>query len=110
MNSVLAYIPVIGWLYVFFFQRNNPAAIFHLKQGIGLALFLIASLLLWAVVAWIIAWIPYAAVLGITLFAIVMMAYIYGFVVWLMGMNNALHNRLVKLPFFGEWANRLPIQ
>ena len=113
MNSVpafLAYIPMIGWLYVFLFQRQNALAMFHLRQGIGLFLFLVGTLLIWAAVAWIIAWIPYAAVLGITLFAIVIVAYLYGFVAWIMGMNNALRNRLVKLPLFGEWANRLPIK
>jgi uncharacterized membrane protein len=113
MNNVsafLAYIPLIGWLYVFLFQRTNPLAIFHLRQSIGLFLFLVGTLLVWAVVAWIIAWIPYAAVLGITLFAIVILAYLYGFVAWIYGMNNALRSRLVKLPVFGEWANRLPIK
>jgi uncharacterized membrane protein len=113
MNNVsafLAYIPIIGWLYVIFFQRNNLLAIFHLRQSIGLFLFLVGALLVWAVIAWIIAWIPYAAVLGITLFAIVILAYMYGFVAWIYGMNNALRNRLVKLPLFGEWANRLPIK
>jgi uncharacterized membrane protein len=113
MNNVsafLAYIPVIGWLYVFFFQRQNPAAMFHLKQGIGLVLFLIGALLVWGVIAWIITWIPYAAVLGIALFTMVILAYLFGFVAWIMGMNNALRNRLVKLPIFGDWANRLPIK
>jgi uncharacterized membrane protein len=110
LPAVLAYIPVIGWLYVFFLQRGNSFAIFHLRQAIGLCLFLIGALLTWALAAWVITWIPYMAVIAIALFGIVITAYFFGFVALLMGLNNALRNRLVKLPIFGEWANRLPIK
>jgi uncharacterized membrane protein len=109
--AVLAYlIPVIGWLYVFFFQRKNTLAVYHLRQSIGLFLFLVATLAGWAVIAWVLAWIPYMAVLGIALFTIVIAAYLYGVVAWILGMINALRNRLAPLPLFGQWANRLPIR
>lgn len=111
LPAVLAYlIPVFGWLYVLFFQRKNELAIFHLKQSIGLILFLLGVLVSWAVVAWLLAWIPLLGVLSAALFAIVMAAYAFGFVVWILGMVNALNKRLSPLPGFGEWANRLPIR
>lgn len=111
LPAVLAYlIPIIGWLYVYFFQRKNAFAIFHLRQAVGLFLFLAAALAIWALVAWVLAWIPYMAVLGIALFTIVIAAYLYGLVAWVMGMINALRNRPVPLPIFGQWANRLPIR
>lgn len=114
MNSVaaaIAYIPVIGWLYAFLTQRRDPFVMFHLRQGIGLVLFLIGAVVVWAVVSWVIAWIPYMAVIAVALFTIVIVVYLYGFIAWIMGMNNALKNRSVTLPFFGEWANRrLPIK
>ena len=110
LPAVLTYlIPVIGWLYVIFFHRKNSLAVYHLKQSIGLVLFLIVTTTGWAAVGWVMAWIPYLAVLSIALFAIVIVAYIYGGVAWILGLSNALRDRPVPLPLFGEWANRLPI-
>jgi uncharacterized membrane protein len=108
---VLAYlVPVIGWLYVLFFQRKNSLAVYHLKQSIGLFVFLVATTVGWAVVGWALAWIPYMAVLGIALFAIVIAAYFYGVVAWILGLSNALSARRAPLPLFGQWASRLPIR
>jgi uncharacterized membrane protein len=108
--AVLAYlIPVIGWLYIVFSQRKNGLAIFHLRQSIGLWLFLIGALMVWAVVGTIIAFIPYMAVVSVALFTLVIAAYLYGFAAWLMGINNAFNNRLIVLPLFGRYASRLPI-
>ena len=59
LPAVLAYlIPVIGWLYVLFFQRKNELAVYHLRQSIGLFLFLIGTLFGWTVIAWVLTWIP----------------------------------------------------
>jgi uncharacterized membrane protein len=111
LPAVLAYLlPVLGWLYVFFFQRRNSLALYHLRQAIGLVLFLIATLLAWGVVSWILAWIPYLGVLSIALFALVVGAYFYGFVAWLLGIYNAFCDRQSPLPLFGQWASRLPIK
>lgn len=109
LPAVLAYIPIIGWLYVYFAQRKNDAAVFHLRQSIGLCLFLLATLVVWAVLAWIIAWIPYTAALGMALFSLVIVVYIYGVIAWIMGLLNAANQRSNPLPVFGQWASRLPI-
>ena len=109
--AVLTYlVPVIGWLYVLIFQRKNSLAVYHLKQSIGLALFLVGITAGWAVIAWALAWIPYMAVLGIALFAIVIAIYLYGVVAWILGLSNALSARLAPLPLFGQWASHLPIR
>ncbi len=111
LPAVLAYLlPIIGWLYVLFFQRQNKFAVYHLRQSIGLFLFLIAVLVGWAVVAWILAWVPFLDIVSVSLFAIVIAAYLYGVVAWILGMSNALRDQLAPLPLFGEFANRLPIQ
>jgi uncharacterized membrane protein len=111
LPAILAYlVPVLGWLYVFFFQRKNSLAIYHLRQSIGLFLFLVATLVGWAMVGWILAWIPFLAVLSIALFSIVIVAYFYGIVAWILGMSNAFSARETPLPLFGHWANRLPIK
>jgi uncharacterized membrane protein len=110
LSAVLAYlIPVVGWLYVFLFQRGNTFAVFHLRQAIGLFLFLLAALLIWAVIGWVLAWIPFMAALSIGLFTLVIAAYFYGVVVWILGIIHALRNQSTPLPLFGQWADRLPI-
>lgn len=107
--AVIAYIPIIGWLYVYLTQRKNPLAIFHLRQSVGLILFLVATFVIWAVVAYLIAQIPYMAVFSVALFTIVMAFYVFGVVAWVAGIVNALKNKSAPLPVFGEWASRLPI-
>ena len=111
LPAALAYLlPVLGWLYVFFFQRKNSFALYHLRQAIGLVTFLVVILIAWAVVGWLLAWIPYLNILSIALFALVVGAYFYGFVAWLFGIYNAFADRQSPLPLFGDWASRLPIK
>jgi uncharacterized membrane protein len=111
LPAVLVYLlPVLGWLYVFFFQRRNSLALYHLRQAIGLVVFLIVTVIVWAVVGWLLAWIPYLNVLSIALFALVVGVYLYAIVAWLIGIFNALSDRESPLPLFGQWASRLPIK
>ena len=111
LPAVLAYLlPVLGWLYVFVFERRNSFALYHLRQAIGLVVFLVVILVAWGVVGWLLAWIPYLGILSIALFALVVSAYIYGIVAWLIGIFNALSDREIPLPLFGRLASRLPIQ
>ena len=111
LPAVLVYLlPVLGWLYVYVFQRRNSLALYHLRQAIGLVVFLVVTLVAWAVVGWLLAWIPYLDVLSIALFALVVAAYLYGIVAWLFGIYNALCDRETPLPLFGRLASRLPIK
>jgi uncharacterized membrane protein len=109
ISAVIAYIPIIGWLYVYLFARKNPLAVYHLRQSVGLVLFLIGAFVIWAVVAYVIAIIPYMAAFSVALFTVVIAAYLFGAVTWIMGIVNALRNKSTPLPLFGQWANRLPI-
>jgi uncharacterized membrane protein len=109
--AVAAYlVPVIGWLYIYAFQRKNSLAMFHLRQAIGLFLFLIAVIVGWAAIGWVLAWIPYLGVVSIALFTIVIAAYLFGVVAWVLGLIHALRGRETLLPGFGQRANRLPIR
>lgn len=111
LPAVLAYLlPVVGWLYVLAFQRKNHLALYHLRQAIGLSLFLVAVFVGWAVVAWVLAWIPLMAALSAALFSFVIAAYLYGVAAWIVGLVNALSNRTAPLPWIGRWASRLPIK
>jgi hypothetical protein len=107
---MLAYLPFIGWLYVFLFQRSNPLAVYHLRQSIGLFLFLAGTMVGWVVIAWLVFWIPYMAFVSMALFTLVIAAYLFGVAVWILGLMNALGNRLTPSPLFGQWADRLPIR
>lgn len=107
--ALIAYVPIIGWLYVYLLQRKNPLAVFHLRQSVGLFLFLVGTFLIWAVVAYLLALIPYMAILSVALFTVVMAFYIFGFVMWVRGILNALNSKSTPLPMFGQWASRLPI-
>jgi uncharacterized membrane protein len=105
--AMLVYlVPGIGWLYVFAFQRENTLAMYHLRQAIGLFLFLAAAVAGWAVTAWVLAWFPYMGALGVALFTIVMAAFLFGAVAWILGLSNALRRRTVPLPGLGQWVNR----
>jgi uncharacterized membrane protein len=104
-----AYIPVLGWIFILIFQRHNSLAMFHVRQSIGLFFFLAAAFLGWAVVAWLLAWIPYGAVFSVSLFALVTATFILGVIAWVVGFVYALQGRAGFLPVFGRMANRLPL-
>lgn len=109
LPAVAAYIPVVGWLYVILFHRQDGFAAFHLRQSIGSFLFLAASLLAWVGGAWILAWIPYGMLVGVVLFSLVMGAAVVCVIAWMLGVAYALRGRMVLLPIFGNMANRLPL-
>lgn len=109
LPAVLAYVPIVGWLYVFLFQRTNPLAMYHLRQSFGLFLFLAVSVIVWAAVFWLLSWIPLLAVFGMALFTLVIAFWLFGVVAWAIGVIYALTNRQTPLPGVGRWASRLPI-
>ncbi len=108
--AFIAYLlPVFGWIYVGVFQSKNQFARFHLRQAIGLFLFLVFIPLVWALVSWLLAWIPYAFILGMAFFSLVMAAFVFGVIAWITGMVNALSYRAAYLPIIGRYSNQLPI-
>jgi len=109
ISAAVAYIPVIGWVYAYFVQRKNELTMFHLRQSISLFGNLIAVFAVWAVVAWVITWIPFGVIFGVALFSLVMAAFLVGVVAWLVGISNALRGLMNEVPLFNSWARRLPI-
>jgi uncharacterized membrane protein len=109
-SAVINYLlPVIGWAYVLLFQRKNLLAMFHMRQSIGLVLFLSAAVAVWAALGWVIAWLPFGFIFSISLFAGVVMAFLVGLYAWVAGIINAVQGRAALLPIFGRMAYRLPI-
>lgn len=108
--ALIAYLlPVVGWLYIGIFQRKNSFAMFHMRQAVGTFLVLILAFVTWVIVGWIIAWIPYGFVLSIALYSLVIVAVIIVVIGWFMGMVNSVCLRRAFLPFYGRWADRLPL-
>ena len=60
-------------------------------------------------VAWALAWIPFAFIFGMALFALVIMAVLAALAIWIVGMLNALRGLENRLPVIGRLAERLPI-
>ncbi len=107
--AFLAYLLfVIGWLIVLIFGRRSRFAVYHMKQSIALALFLVAIVVAWGVFTWLTAWLPFLFILGVSSFSIVIAAAVFGLIAWILGMRNALGARMRPLPIVGAWAKRLP--
>jgi len=108
--AAIAYLlPVAGWLYLWIFQRKNQFAMFHLRQAAGIILAVILAFLGWAAAGWVLAWIPYVFVISMMLYALVILVFLLAVVAYVAGAVNALRLRRAYSPFFGRWANRLPI-
>lgn len=109
-TAFLTYLlPVLGWLYAIFFQRKSPYILFHTRQAIGLFFFLLIVFGSWVIIGYILAWIPFGFIFSMALFTLVISAFGYGLVAWIMGMANALRGKVQLLPIFGKIANSLPI-
>jgi uncharacterized membrane protein len=109
ISAAVGYIPVIGWIYAILAQRKDEYVWFHLKQSLGLFAGMLGALLVWLVVYWLLAWIPYGGIFGTALFALVLALWIVGLISWVVGILNALRGKMNTLPFFGSIANRLPL-
>lgn len=109
--AFLAYLlPIFGWLYVLLFQRKTKFAVYHAKQSLGLTIVAIGAPVAWAIVAWIVFWLPLAGpIIGAALFALVILVYILLAVTWVTGMVYALQAKMKPVPVLGGWAERIPV-
>jgi len=91
-----------GALFVLLARRDDPFAVYHARQSLTLAIIGIATPLIWAIVAWALAWIPIlGAMLGVILFALVIATYFGILFSWIAGMVYSLKGQVRPLPFFG---------
>jgi uncharacterized membrane protein len=109
--AFLAYLlPVIGWLYVFVAHRQDRLALHHTKQSIMLVIMAIIAPLIWAIVGWVLTFIPYVgALLAASTFSLVVSVYLLLIVLWIVGMVYALRAKSDSIPLIGAWAERLPL-
>ena len=98
-----------GALFVLLARRDDPFAVYHARQSLRLAIIGIAAPLVWAVVAWILAWIPLAGgMLAVALFALVIATYVGIIISWIAGMIYSLKGQVRPLPLFGTRTIRRP--
>ena len=91
-----------GALFVLLARRDDPYAVYHARQSLRLANVAIATPLIWAVVAWALAWIPLAGgMLGVALFALVIATEVGVLISWIGGMIYSLKGQVRPLPLFG---------
>lgn len=107
--AFLAYLlSIVGWLYVLLFHGEDEFAVYHAKQSMTLTIFAVVAPVIWAVGAWILAWVPLAGpLLAATLFALVIGIYIFLAVTWIVGMVYAWQAKMKPLPVIGGWAERI---
>ena len=108
--AILAYlIPVLGPIYLLFFtKRDNLFLVYHARQMLALALMVVAMPILWAVVAYPISWIPIAGPLvSLSLFGLVILTWIFAVIIWVIGLIQAIGNRLKPLPLAWQLSERL---
>ena len=98
-----------GALFVLLARRDDAFGVYHARQSLALAIVGIAAPLLWAVVAWVLAWIPtFGAMLGVILFALVIAAYFGILFSWIAGMVYSLRGQVRPLPLFGTRSTPRP--
>ena len=111
VSAFLAYLLlVLGWLFVLLFRKEDKFAVFHVKQSIMLVIVAFVALVVWALFAWLVTFIPYAgAITAAASFALVIITMIGLFINWIVGMVRAIRSVDKPLPITGKWAKRLPI-
>jgi uncharacterized membrane protein len=98
-----------GALFVLLARRDDPFAVYHARQSLALAIVVLVTPLVWAILAWGLAWIPLiGAALGIMLFALMIAVYAGLLVDWITGMVYALQGKAQRIPLTGPLAIRQP--
>jgi uncharacterized membrane protein len=96
-----------GALFVLLARQDDLFALYHARQSLRLSIIGIAAPLVWAVVAWILAWIPLiGGMLGVILFALVIATYVGVLISWIAGMIYSLKGQVRPLPLFGTRSTR----
>jgi uncharacterized membrane protein len=98
-----------GALFVLLARRDDPFAVYHARQSLRLAIIGLAAVPLWAVVAWLLAWIPLiGGMLGVFLFALVIAIFVGVLISWVAGMIYSLKGQVRPLPLFGARSAHRP--
>ncbi len=107
LTATIAYVPLVGLLYVVLFCKDDEFAIYHAKQCLFLTVVAVLAPLLWGIVGWLLTLIPFVGpILAAASFALVILSYIFLIVAWLMGIVYTVQERMEPLPVIGDWGLR----
>lgn len=96
-----------GALFVLLARRDDLFAVYHARQSLRLAAVALLTPLIWAVAAWVLAWIPIiGGMLGVILFALVIAVYVGVLISWVAGMIYSLKGQVRPMPLFGTRTAR----
>jgi uncharacterized membrane protein len=96
-----------GALFVLLARRDDPFAVYHARQSLRLAIIGIATPIVWAALAWALAWVPLVGgMLGVVLFALVLATYVGILISWVAGMIYSLRGQVRPMPLFGTRSHR----
>ena len=107
--AVISYlIPVIGSAVVFLVDRKNLFALYHACQAFALAMMVILLPMVWALISWVIAWVPLAGpTISAATFSIVMAGVLTFLILTVVGVSKALRTNMSALFLVGKWGERL---
>jgi uncharacterized membrane protein len=98
-----------GALFVLLARRDDLFAVYHARQSMRLAIIGLAAPIVWAVIAWVLAWIPLVGgMLGVVLFALLIATYVGILISWIAGMIYSLKGQVRPMPLFGSRTTRRP--
>ena len=96
-----------GALYVLLARRDDGFAVYHARQSLALAIVTIVTPLVWAILAWALAWIPLiGAMLAVMLFALLLAALAGLLFSWITGLVYSLKGFVRPIPLVGARVTR----
>jgi uncharacterized membrane protein len=96
-----------GALFVLLARRDDGFAVYHARQSLVLAIATIVTPLVWAILAWALAWIPLiGAMLAVMLFALMLAALVGLLFSWITGLVYSLKGLVRPIPIVGARATR----
>jgi uncharacterized membrane protein len=106
--AILAYLlPIVGPFGALALRRDDPPVRYHASQALAIDLGALAAPLLWAVIAWVLTWVPTAgALLGVLSFGLVLAFEALLLVARLLGVARVVRGELRPAPVVGGWAER----
>src|SRR4051812_36758745 len=93
-SQILAFLAyallIVGWGIVMLVGRRDRFAAYHARQSLVLSLAVITAPLVWLVIGWAVAWIPWVGpILWAASFSLVIGLAILAVIAWLAGMVHA---------------------
>jgi uncharacterized membrane protein len=106
--AFLAYLlGIIGFLIVLLAKKDNKFAMYHAKQSLVLS---IVALIVWipaAIITALIGWIPVIGwIIAILIWIVVMIVMLGLFVLLVIGIINALSDKMQPLPVIGKFGDK----